>query len=301
MNGQKWVKLWVDFLDNEKILSILSSGFWPESDRKVDGKLTESCSVPDKKRDTILMIWVQILCLAGKINANGVLQITEAMPYTPKLLADRLRRKVADVRLALEVFSNLGMIEVVGGFYVVKNWSKYQGSEVEERKREYNRQRYYEGKQNRGKNGDKICQTPATEKRQNLSLQKEKREEEVKEKSLSNERDKKKSDDSVAALASSPAQEREGFVPPTVDQVAEECAAKGYVVDPDRFVEYYTARNWQGVTDWHKNDVDDGKRKRRGESKQTISSFETSDAFEAALRRSYGDQYDELFGGGADG
>ena len=37
---------------------------------------------------------------------------------------------------------------------------------------------------------------------------------------------------------------RRRFSPPTVDDVREYCLSKGYAVDPDRFVDYYTSNGW---------------------------------------------------------
>ena len=37
---------------------------------------------------------------------------------------------------------------------------------------------------------------------------------------------------------------RHRFFPPTVDEVREYCLSKGYAVDPDRFVDYYTSNGW---------------------------------------------------------
>lgn len=48
---------------------------------------------------------------------------------------------------------------------------------------------------------------------------------------------------------------RKSFVPPTVDEVSAYCTEKGYHVEPDRFVDFYTANGWkQGrvkpIVDW---------------------------------------------------
>lgn len=93
-----------------------------------------------------------------------------------------------------------------------------------------------------------------------------------------------------------------GYDPPTVEQVAQECEAKGYDVDPARFVDYYAGHHWRGVTDWRlklrawqSNPIDDAadreKREKREAGKQTISSFDTQDFFKNALVRSYGEDF----------
>lgn len=38
---------------------------------------------------------------------------------------------------------------------------------------------------------------------------------------------------------------RKRFIPPTMDEVKEYCMEKGYAVDPQRFVDYYTSNGWK--------------------------------------------------------
>lgn len=38
---------------------------------------------------------------------------------------------------------------------------------------------------------------------------------------------------------------RKRFVPPTVDEVRAYCTEKGYTIDPQRFVDYYTSNGWR--------------------------------------------------------
>jgi len=355
MSSQKWIKLWIDFLENDKILAIFSGEWNQKNDGSVNvnangftntnangftnEKLTKNVAVSEKKRDTILMIWIQLLCLAGRIGRGGVLAVTDTIPYTPKLIAEVLRRKVSDVTLALEIYSNYGMIELVDGFLTIRNWQKYQGSEVEDRKREYNRERYAKMKERQeentlfgasetGEENDKICQNETTEKRQNLSLQK-KNKNNIKEMPLPPYVGKgtKKSGDVVAevvaerAVAVAADDGREDGQYPDVDQVRAECEACGLSVDPARFVSYYAQRGWVTngvpVTDWRalllsweSNTLDDTKpppgvsnlqtAKKVKSGSPSLTSFETVEAFEAALRRSYGDDYERFFVSGKD-
>lgn len=39
-------------------------------------------------------------------------------------------------------------------------------------------------------------------------------------------------------------------LPPTVDEVSEYCRERGNRINPKRFVAYYEARGWKGITDW---------------------------------------------------
>ncbi len=63
----------------------------------------------------------------------------------------------------------------------------------------------------------------------------------AKEKEKEKEKEKKKENDSD--MADKPPT-RHSFSPPSVDDVREYCREKGYNVDPERFVDYYTSNGW---------------------------------------------------------
>ncbi len=123
MMDVKWIKIVVDIFDDEKI------------------KLIEALP----SADTIIVIWFKILCLAGKINNGGILMMNDRIPYTDEMLAVIFRRKVSDVRMALGVFEQYDMIEIIENAYTIPNWSKHQSLNSLENKRkrdrEYQRQR----------------------------------------------------------------------------------------------------------------------------------------------------------------
>ena len=50
--------------------------------------------------------------------------------------------------------------------------------------------------------------------------------------------------DSMESVAAKPPT-RSRFTPPTVDQVRAYCTEKGYTLDADRFVDYYTSNGWK--------------------------------------------------------
>lgn len=63
----------------------------------------------------------------------------------------------------------------------------------------------------------------------------------------------KRKKESIKKKAGMPPHPR--FVPPTVEEVSAYCTEKGYHVEPDRFVDFYTANGWkQGrgkpIVDW---------------------------------------------------
>ena len=119
MSDVKWIKIVTDLFEDEKILLIESL---PEA-------------------DSILVVWLKLLCLAGKTNNSGVFMLSERIPYTERMLATVFRRKESTVQLALKTFEEFGMIEIYDGTVMIPNWSKYQSLDAIEKKREYDRKR----------------------------------------------------------------------------------------------------------------------------------------------------------------
>lgn len=115
----KWIKIVTDIFDDEKILLIES--------------------LPDS--DAIIVIWFKLLCFAGKQNNKGVLMLNDRIAYTDEMLATIFRRKKSTVKMALQVFEDFGMIEIVDGVITIPNWEKHQNIDSMERIREQNRVR----------------------------------------------------------------------------------------------------------------------------------------------------------------
>lgn len=101
------------------------------------------------EHDSILVIWIKLLCLAGSEENSGVLQMENSVTYTDEMLAAMFNRPITTVRLAMQTFLDLGMIENVGGTYVISSWEKHQGSEQVEKYRAQHaaRMRRYREKQ----------------------------------------------------------------------------------------------------------------------------------------------------------
>lgn len=113
----KWIKIVTDIFDDEKILLIES--------------------MPDA--DAIIVIWFKLLCLAGKQNNDGVLIMNNRIPYNDEMLAHIFRRPLNTVRMALKIFEQYGMIEIINNTITISNWGKHQQMDALERKREYQR------------------------------------------------------------------------------------------------------------------------------------------------------------------
>ena len=111
----KWIKITTDIFDDEKLLLIET--------------------MPDA--DSIIVIWFKLLVLAGKQNNHGVIMMSDRIAYTDEMLASIFRRPLQTVRLALGVFEQYGMIEVIEGVITIPNWEKHQSLDQLEQRREY--------------------------------------------------------------------------------------------------------------------------------------------------------------------
>lgn len=86
------------------------------------------------------------------------------------------------------------------------------------------------------------------------------------------------------------------FTPPTLQEVKDYCRERNNNVDAQRFIDHYTSNGWKvgknamkdwraAVRTWERNEYSNGQ-----SNGQSGGSFDTDDFFQAALRRSYGDQ-----------
>lgn len=104
MADVKWIKITVDMFEHDKLDFILSL---PES-------------------DAIIIVWIRLLTLAGKVNASGYVLLTENIAYTEEMLSHKLRKTPSVIRLALETLKRLKMIEFEGEAIRIANWDKHQ-------------------------------------------------------------------------------------------------------------------------------------------------------------------------------
>lgn len=122
MSDVKWIRLTVDMFDNRKIKHIR--------------KLPEG--------NNIVLIWVMLLTMAGRTNANGFIFLTENILYTTKMLADELEFDESVIVMALAALENFGMLERDGDLLSVPGWELHQNIDGLEKVREQNRKRVAE-------------------------------------------------------------------------------------------------------------------------------------------------------------
>lgn len=119
MSEIKWIKITTDIFDDEKICLI--------------------DALPD--RDAIIVIWIKLITLAGKLNRKGVLAISKNIVYTDEMLAQTFHRPLNTVRMALEIFEKFEMVEKIDGVIMLPNWEKHQNIDGMEKIKEQNRNR----------------------------------------------------------------------------------------------------------------------------------------------------------------
>ena len=115
----QWIKLSTDFFGDDKIKQIRAM---PEG-------------------DAMLLIWLNLLVMAGKTNDGGLIYLTEGLPYNDEMLSVALNRSAGLVRHAIGIFKMLHMVEETPDGLLISNWEKHQNIDGMERAREKTRNR----------------------------------------------------------------------------------------------------------------------------------------------------------------
>ena len=127
-NEIKWIKVSTSLFDDEKIKQI----------RSMPGG------------DTMILVWLQLLLLAGRVNHDGLLVLSNTeIPYTEEMMATQFDVELKTVLLAVDTFKRFGMVEIIDDIYHITNWAKHQATEGMEKIREQSREssrRYREKK-----------------------------------------------------------------------------------------------------------------------------------------------------------
>jgi predicted phage replisome organizer/uncharacterized phage protein (TIGR02220 family) len=158
MSEIKWIKITTDMFDDEKI-------------KLIDG-------MPE--RDTILVIWLKILTLAGKCNKNGRLVFSDNIGYDEEMLSTLFNRPINSIRLAMSTFKKFNMISYLKNkpdnnentIYLITNWSKHQ-SVIESKEYWRIKQAEYRGKQKQKQLENNECQRHVNDMYEDCQTQEE--------------------------------------------------------------------------------------------------------------------------------
>ena len=193
MSDVKWIKLKTDIFEDEKMLLIQGM----------------------PKGDTLIVIWIKMLCLAGKLNQDGYFLLSNEVPYDFKMLSTVLKRKENVVKNAVEVFKKYGLVEIKDGVISITNWNKHQSLQGFESRKEYMREYMKKRRSKQNVNESKVNSKP------NVSPI-DKEEDKDKEININNR----------------------AFVKPTVEEVRAYCLERNNGIDAETFISFYESKGW---------------------------------------------------------
>lgn len=183
-------------------------------------------SMPDGYLYTniLLKLYLRSLKDDGRLMLNG------RIPYNPQMLATVTRHQIGTVEKALAIFRDLGLIEVLdnGAIYMMDIQIFIGKSSTEaDRQREYqariSQERVFPEKSCK-KSNKKSCKKslPEIEIETEIETKKE-----------------------IESIPQAETPKRKRFVPPTIEEVKSYCLERKNNVDPERFIDYYTANGWK--------------------------------------------------------
>lgn len=211
MSDISWIKIVTDIFDNRKIKQI---------EKLPDG-------------DSMIVIWIKLLCLAGTTNDNGYVYLTKEIPYTDQMLSAQFNRPLTTIQAAMKLFETFGMIESDrNGTISVANWEKYQNVVGMELVREQARVRAQ-------KHRDKVKAIEAVTLRVTL------RNGEVTQQNKNKINNTKK--ESI--------KEKSRFAAPTLTEVQTYCVERNNNINAEQFIDFYESKGWMigknHMKDWH--------------------------------------------------
>lgn len=158
------------------------------------------------------------------------------IPYNPQMIATITRHQVGTVEKALQIFQEMGLIEVLdnGAIYML-DIQKYIGQSSTEA----DRQRVY---YNKIKQEQKPCKISCKKSTPEIEIELRDRDKDIDNKEKNN------------IKKESAGAHNKKFVKPTVEEVRTYCQERNNTVDANRFVDYYEANGWKvgrnSMKDW---------------------------------------------------
>ena len=168
--------------------------------------------------------------LVESVSHNGELRFSDTIPYNEQMLATITNTNIDIVKAAMDIFTQLKMIEILDNDTIyMAEVHKMIGSAADNdnanRQRRFREKKKTESLLSVTKSNASVTES-VTKDNEILDIEKEidKDIEIDKEKSIKEKTTR--------------------FVPPTIEEVRAYCDERNNLVDPEKFIDYYTARNW---------------------------------------------------------
>ena len=171
--------------------------------------------------------------------------LANKIPYTDEMLAESFARDIKFVKLGLEIFKELLMLEIHDGIYFITNWNNHQKTlDQEEKKREYDRKYQQEKRAKEKEKKEQSEDNCTTIVRQSYDCRTLEVEEEIDE----------KIDSSLLKKEKNVKKKNCSFCPPTLEAIKKYCEENNINIDCDAFHSYYTSIGWmvgsKEMVDW---------------------------------------------------
>lgn len=196
-----WIKLDINILDDAKIKIIRSH--------------------PDG--NAIVVLWIGLLCLAMKSQHPGLIEISDALPYTIDDLSNLFGIDKKTCELGLVLFKKYKMVDLIeGGGIEIINFSRHQSLEDIEHKRELARIRTAKYRDRL-----RISHAPVTHNSVTVTLTDKIRQDKIRQ-------DKE-----------SVAKKRRVFTKPSLADVKAYCMERKNNVDAEAWIDHYASNGWK--------------------------------------------------------
>lgn len=162
-----------------------------------------------------ILFYLKLLC--ESVDHDGSLRFSEQIPYNENMLSTITNTNVDTVRNAIDIFSQLGMMEVLDdGTFYMNEVQKMIGSAADNDNA--NRQRRFREKQK--KLALSLCYESVTK----------------------NNESKSKRIDTDIEIEKEKKEKR--FIPPSLEDVKSYINEKGYEVNAEAFINFYESKGW---------------------------------------------------------
>lgn len=210
-NNVQWIKIKVGMFDGDSFKRIKRA--------KIGGL---------SYRDKLTAVWFELLDLAGKSNSDGFLINNNEIAYsTYDDIAIMLDREEKEIELCIQFFISEKMVEIINDIYHLTNWCNYQNvAGLEKIREQRNIAQAKWRKKQKLLNSNNVDTTVDTTNHLPSIIELE-LELDIKESTTSSTKEKAKR-----------------FIPPTLKEVESYCLERKNGVDCERFIDFYTSKNW---------------------------------------------------------